>query len=91
MLGLAFWVPVAGLIDVRARAASAVAFGAMVVTYIPVLRFYKRSPAWAPLLPLAGTLYLLMTISSAVRGWRGIRSRWKGREYPSSGTGTNIL
>ncbi len=91
MLALAFWVPVAGLLGAHTRVASAVALGAMIVTYLPVLKFYKRTPAWALVLPLAGTLYLLMTISSAIRGWRGIRSRWKGREYPSSGKGANIL
>lgn len=91
MLALAFLVPIVGLFDSGTRIASVVALGAMIVTYVPVLRFYKRSPAWALALPLAGTLYMLMTVSSAVRGWRGTRSRWKGREYPSSGTDTNIL
>jgi hopene-associated glycosyltransferase HpnB len=91
MLALAFWVPVVGMCVAATRVPSVVALGAMIATYLPVLRFYKRSPAWALALPIAGTLYLLMTISSAIRGWRGIRSRWKGREYPSSGTGANIL
>jgi hypothetical protein len=32
-------------------------------------------------LPLAATLYLAMTWTSALRYWRGERSRWKNRVY----------
>ena len=83
ILALAFWIPLIGLIAGTAltRVASAVALGAMIVTYIPVVRFYGLSPLWALTLPLAGSLYLLMTVSSAIRSWRGVRSRWKGRTY----------
>ncbi len=83
VLALAFWIPIAGLLTGTSltRAASAVALGAMTATYIPVVRFYGLSPLWALTLPLAGSLYLLMTVSSAIRSWRGVRSRWKGRTY----------
>jgi hypothetical protein len=81
MLVLAFWVPVLGLAGTQTRWTCVVALATMMATYIPVLRFYRRSPAWALALPLAGTLYLAMTVSSAIRGWRGVRSRWKGRDY----------
>ena len=91
MLVLAFWVPVIGIFDPHTRWTACLTLATMMATYIPVLRFYGRSPAWALGLPVAGTLYLLMTISSAVRGWRGVRSRWKGRDYPSSGTRVNIV
>jgi hopene-associated glycosyltransferase HpnB len=84
MLVLAFWVPVLGVLDPHTRWTACAALATMMATYIPVLRFYGRSPAWALALPLAGTLYLAMTITSAIRGWRGVRSRWKGRDYPSS-------
>jgi hopene-associated glycosyltransferase HpnB len=91
LLILAFWVPVLGILDPHTRWTACLALATMMATYVPVLRFYGRSPAWALGLPLAGTLYLLMTVSSAIRGWRGVRSRWKGRDYPSSGTRVNIV
>ena len=36
---------------------------------------------WALALPVTGTLYLLMTLSSAIREWRGMGAVWKGRAY----------
>jgi len=33
------------------------------------------------LLPVTGLLYVAMTWTSAIRYWRGERSRWKGRSY----------
>lgn len=43
----------------------------MTGTYVPMLRYY-RQPLWlAPLLPFTAFLYLLMTIDSAVRHYRG--------------------
>jgi hopene-associated glycosyltransferase HpnB len=83
MLSWAFWLPIAGLTapPAGARLAAATALVAMMFTYLPVLRYYGMSPAWALLLPLAGTLYLAMTIDSARRHRTGMRSRWKGRVY----------
>ena len=91
MLILAFWIPVIGVFDPHTRWISCLALATMMATYLPTLRFYNRSSVWALALPVAGTLYLLMTVSSAIRGWRGVRSRWKGRDYPSSGTSVNIV
>jgi hopene-associated glycosyltransferase HpnB len=83
LLAVAFWVPVAGLVigSPQIRWFSVIALGAMVVTYVPTLRFYGRSPLWAVALPMTGTLYLLMTVSSAIREWRGLGASWKGRAY----------
>jgi hopene-associated glycosyltransferase HpnB len=53
----------------------------MFLTYVPILRFYRRSWAWALGLPLIAALFLAMTWISAIRYWRGERSRWKGRSY----------
>jgi len=53
----------------------------MFLTYVPMLRFYDRSWAWALGLPLIAVLFLAMTWTSAIRYWRGERSRWKGRVY----------
>ncbi|GGZ35894.1 glycosyltransferase [Streptomyces poonensis] len=53
----------------------------MAATYVPMLRYY-RQPLWlAPLLPLTAALYLLMTVDSAVRHYRGRGAAWKGRTY----------
>ncbi len=53
----------------------------MFLTYIPILRYYHRSWAWALALPLIAALFLAMTWASAIRYWRGEKSRWKGRSY----------
>lgn len=80
---VAFWLPVVGLVfgDVPARAFAVVALLAMVTSYLPTLRFYCLGSAWVLALPFIGTLYLAMTWSSALRYWRGQRSRWKDRVY----------
>ncbi len=57
------------------------AWTVMALTYLPTLIFYRRSPFWVLALPLVGALYLGMTWSSALRYWRGERSRWKDRTY----------
>lgn len=78
-----FWAPVFGLFvpSGPGLALSLIAWFGMIVVYLPTLRFYRRSPAWAALMPLIGGLYLAMTWHSAIRYWRGERSRWKGRVY----------
>lgn len=53
----------------------------MVLLYLPTLRFYSLHWIWALLMPAIAGLYLLMTWTSALRYWRGERSRWKGRVY----------
>ncbi|CAE6503579.1 Hopene-associated glycosyltransferase HpnB [Nitrosomonas nitrosa] len=54
---------------------------AMIIVYIPVLHYYQLSPLWALALPVIGTLFLLMTWTSAIRFWRGERAQWKNRRY----------
>jgi hopene-associated glycosyltransferase HpnB len=51
----------------------------MIVAYMPVLRFYRRSILWAPFLPLLAAFYLAATIHSALAYWRGTGGMWKGR------------
>jgi hopene-associated glycosyltransferase HpnB len=53
----------------------------MLLTYLPTLRFYRRSWAWALCLPLIAAFFLAMTWTSAFRYWCGERTRWKGRVY----------
>jgi hopene-associated glycosyltransferase HpnB len=55
----------------------------MAATYRPMLRYYRRPAAAALLLPVTALLYLLMTVDSAVRHWRGRGATWKGRSYPA--------
>ncbi len=57
----------------------AVAWAVMCLVYLPVLRFYRVSPLWAPLLPLVALFYLGATVHSAIRHWRGQGGVWKGR------------
>jgi hypothetical protein len=63
-------------------AAGAAAWAAMTGTYLPMLRYYGQPPWLAPLLPFTAALYLLMTLDSAVRHYRGQGAAWKGRTYP---------
>jgi len=59
----------------------AVWWGMMPLASAPTLRLYGLSPAWGATLPLAAFLYALMTVSSALRFWRGHGGAWKGRHY----------
>ncbi|MBV8415162.1 MAG: glycosyltransferase [Verrucomicrobia bacterium] len=83
LMVLAFWLPLAGVLSPRVTVRSIALGGifAMTLSYAPTLRYYRRSVLWAALLPVVGSLYLLMTWSSALRYWRGKRSEWKGRVY----------
>jgi len=55
------------------------AWTAMTLTVLPVLRLYGQGLWLAPLLPLAALLYSVMTFDSALRHWRGRGGTWKGR------------
>jgi hopene-associated glycosyltransferase HpnB len=78
-----FWLPAAGLFfpGASAKIIASCALAAMIVSYLPTLKFYGRSRVWALALPLVATLYLAMTWSSAIRCWFGSGSSWKGRFY----------
>lgn len=65
--------------DRRASACGLVAWVAMAISYLPTLRFYGRSMAWAPLLPLIALFYIFATVDSAFRYWTGRGGMWKGR------------
>ncbi len=55
------------------------AWALMTITYLPAVRFYRLSPLWAPVLPLAAAFYSYATWLSAVRYWKGRGGEWKGR------------
>lgn len=78
----AFGLPLVGLAGTPiSRALALIALIAMCASYQPTLRYYRLSPWWCLALPLVGGLFLAMTWTSALRYWRGERSRWKGRVY----------
>jgi hopene-associated glycosyltransferase HpnB len=51
----------------------------MTIAYAPTLRFYGRSVAWAPLLPLIAVFYISATFDSALAYWTGRGGMWKDR------------
>jgi len=58
---------------------SLITAGLMLLTYFPVIRFYRISPFYTLFLPLSGFMFLLMTWTSAMRYWQGEHVRWRGR------------
>ena len=84
-MALIYWLPpiaaVCGwAVDAPALLASgAIAWALMLAAFVPILRLYGQSLLLAPLLPLAGLLYSLMTVDSAIAHWRGRGGAWKGR------------
>ena len=58
---------------------AALAWLMMMVAYTPVLRLYRRSMVWAPVLPLVALFYSAATVASAVEYWMGRGGAWKGR------------
>jgi hopene-associated glycosyltransferase HpnB len=59
------------------------AWAAATGAYWPTVRFYRLAGPWTLTLPLAATLFLAMTWSSAIGYWRGTRATWKNRSYGS--------
>jgi hopene-associated glycosyltransferase HpnB len=87
LMALTLLAPVAGVVaglvarDPQLLALAAAAWLALCAAYMPVVTFYRLSPAWAATLPAAALLFLAMTWSSALRYWRGTRASWKTRDY----------
>ncbi len=76
-MALSFLVPPAAAF--AGLPAGVAAWGLMCVIYLPALRYYRRSPWWAPLLPAVALFYLGATFHSAFAYWRGSGGMWKGR------------
>jgi len=51
----------------------------MAITFQPMLRFYRVSPLWGLALPAIAAAYMIYTLESAYRYWRGQGGIWKGR------------
>ncbi|MBU6268027.1 MAG: glycosyltransferase [Sphingomonadales bacterium] len=62
-----------------ARLLGALAWAMMALSWLPVLAWYRRSPLWAPLLPLVAAFYGWCTIVSGIAFHRGKGGMWKGR------------
>jgi hopene-associated glycosyltransferase HpnB len=63
------------------RLAGLLAWGGMAWSYLPTLRRFGRSAAWAVALPAVAAFYMAATIGSAVDHHRGRGVRWKQRAY----------
>ena len=57
----------------------AIAWGLIMLSFQPMLRFYRLSPLWGLALPAIAFAYMLYTLDSALRYARGQGGRWKGR------------
>jgi hopene-associated glycosyltransferase HpnB len=57
--------------------------------YLPTLRAYARPAGEAIALPVAASLYMAMTIDSAIAHARGRGGAWKGRTSPRSSVPTS--
>jgi len=51
----------------------------MALAFRPILRFYRLSVLWAPLLPVIAAMYMAFTLDSAYQHARGRGGMWKGR------------
>ena len=78
-----YWVPLIGLLVWNGLPFLLCVFSCigLSVSYLPTLQYYSLRKAWVVFMPAIAGLYLLMTWSSAIRYWRGDRTRWKGRVY----------
>lgn len=63
----------------RGATSALLAWVVMALSYRPMVRFYRLSPVWAPLLPLVALFYLGATLDSARRHRQGRGGEWKGR------------
>jgi len=80
-LAITFLFPVALTFAPNARIwlPALLAWCLMTASFLPTVTFYRQSPLWAPLLPLAALFYSYATLLSAVRYWLGRGGQWKGR------------
>ncbi len=79
----AFALPIAALLQTQVDLImiGLVILGIQAVCYLPTLRYYSMNPLYSLSLPLVGTLYLLMTWSSAFHYYFGKGAVWKDRHY----------
>lgn len=78
---LSYLLPPVLLLSGRALAIAlgAMTWALMSLAYVPLLRFYRRSPLWSICLPAIAMFYAAATVHSAVQYSLGRGGRWKGR------------
>ncbi len=79
VVGLAFVYLLPPALALTGNIWGAAAWLMMSCAYLPAVRFYRRSPLWAPLLPAIAMFYMGCTAASAIQYWRGAGGNWKGR------------
>lgn len=62
-----------------AASANLMAWAIMTVIFFPIVRWYRVSGWKSAWLPASGFLYVLLTVSSALRFWAHRADAWKGR------------
>ena len=62
-----------------ARIAGLIAWLVMAASFLPMLRFYRRSPLWGAALPAIAAFYAGCTLLSGWQHHRGRGGLWKGR------------
>ena len=63
----------------------AAAYGLMVLSFVPMLHFYRAPPWLALAVPMIGAAYSAFTVRSAVDVLRGRGGQWKGRSQAKLG------
>jgi hopene-associated glycosyltransferase HpnB len=58
----------------------------MMISFMPILRFYRLPVLWAMTLPAIAVTYGVFTVESAILVWRGKGGAWKGRYQAAPGT-----
>ncbi len=81
LMGGVYLLPAVMLLAGMHVTTAMLALGLAASPYLPTLRYYQQSPLWALAMPGIAALFLAMTLSSAWRYHRGVRSRWKDRIY----------
>jgi hopene-associated glycosyltransferase HpnB len=62
------------------------AWALMTLSFLPILRFYGRSPFWALALPGIAACYVAFTVNSAYQHGLGRGGMWKGRSQAEAKT-----
>ncbi|HEX8812919.1 MAG TPA: glycosyltransferase, partial [Terracidiphilus sp.] len=60
-------------------AVGATAYVLMIVSYLPIVRFYRLNELWAVTLPFSAAFYWWATLHSAMKYWSGRGGEWKDR------------
>ena len=88
-MGLTYLVPPLLALSLHGWAAviGGLTWALMALSFQPMLRLYRLSPAWGLALPLIGALYTVFTLQSALQVWQGRGGMWKGRVQALAGDG----